>query len=57
MIHIILFWILFVAKAPMFIWVAFWIHLVVSSFLTFASLIKGYSEHVNLEKIGQDEEF
>ena len=57
MIHIILFWILFVAKAPIFIWVAFWIHLVVSSFLTFASLIKGYSENVNLEKIGQDEEF
>lgn len=57
MIHIILFWILLVAKAPIFIWITFWLHLVVSSFMSFASLIKGYSENVNLNKIGEDEEF
>ena len=57
MIHIILFWILLVAKAPIFIWIAFWLHLVVSSFMSFASLIKGYSENVNLEKIGKMKNF
>ena len=57
MIHIILFWILSVAKAPMFIWITFWLHLVVSSFMSLASFVKGYNESINLNKIGQDEEF
>jgi len=57
MIHIILYWILNVANAPVFIWIAFWLHLVVSSFMSLASFVKGYSENINLSKIGEDEEF
>lgn len=57
MIHIILYWILSVANAPVFIWVAFWLHLVVSSFMTLASFTKGYNDKINLSNIGKDEEF
>tara|TARA_R110001599_G_scaffold318242_1_gene527785 strand:- start:491 stop:664 length:174 start_codon:yes stop_codon:yes gene_type:complete len=57
MIHIILYWILNVANAPVFIWIAFWLHLIVSSFMSLASFVKGYSENINLSKIGEDEEF
>ena len=57
MIHIILYGILSVSNAPVFIWIGFWLHLIVSSFMSLASFVKGYSENINLSKIGEDEEF
>ena len=57
MIHIILYWILNVADAPTFIWVAFWLHLVGSIFHFLANLGKNSSNIINLKDIGRDEEF
>jgi len=57
MIHIILYYILSVANAPTFIWVAFWLHLVVGVFMFVAGSVKRYSDTINLNNIGEDEEF
>ncbi len=57
MIHIILYYILSVANAPTFIWVAFWLHLVVGVFMFVAGSVKKYSDTINLNDIGEDEEF
>jgi len=57
MIHIILYWILSIADAPTFIWIAFWLHLVGSMFQFLGSFLKGKSNIINLKDIGRDEEF
>jgi len=58
MIHIILYYILSVANAPTFIWVAFWLHLVVGVFMFLAGVSNRISQKtINLNNIGEDEEF
>ena len=57
MIHIILYWILSVANAPTFIWIAFWLHLIVSSFIALGTFAKGYNDKINLIDLEKDEEF
>jgi len=57
MIHIMLYWILSVANAPTFIWIAFWLHLVGSTLHFLANISKNSSNKINLKDIGKDEEF
>ena len=57
MIHIILYYILSVAHAPTFIWVIFWLHFLVSGVMFMAGGVKKYSDNINLNKIGENEEF
>lgn len=57
MIHIILYWILSVAQPPTFIWVAFWLHLIVSIINVSGSFLKGFSDSINPKNTSKDEDF
>ena len=56
MIEIILYWILSNVDAPIFVWAAYWIHIIAIVLKFISSLLKK-SLDVNLKNIGKDEEF